>query len=100
MEIANELIPHVMKAEAASNKPSKEKVLNDPICFGHLIRFYDGICCWEEGSPTPVLHIGWAKPMVASFSKFDARVRTQLKFSGSSTFFFSSCTLFLYFLYH
>ena len=84
MEIANELIPHVMKAEAASNKSPEENVLNDPICFGHLIRFYDGICCWEEGSPTPVLHIGWAKPMVASFSKFDACVRTRLKISTLS----------------
>ena len=84
MEIANELIPHVMKAETASNKSPEDKVLNDPICFGHLIRFYDGICSWEEGSPTPVLHIGWAKPMVASFSKFDADVRAQLKFSVSS----------------
>ena len=82
MEIANELIPHVMKAEAASSNPSENSVLNDPYCFGQLIRFYDGICCWEEGSPTPVLHIGWAKPMVASFSKFDAGVRNQLKFSG------------------
>ena len=83
MEIANELIPHVMKAEAASGKSVEESVLSDPYCFGRLIRFYDGICCWEEGSPTPVLHIGWAKPMVASFSKFDAVVRNQLKFSGS-----------------
>merc|ERR1712179_29260 len=60
----------------------EESVLNDPSCFGQLIRFYDGVCCWEEGSPTPVLHIGWAKPMVASFSKFDAGVRNQMKFSG------------------
>ena len=82
MEIANELIPHVMKAEATSNKSLDHSVLNDPYSFGQLIRFYDGICCWEEGSPTPVLHIGWAKPMVASFSKFDAGVRNQMKFSG------------------
>ena len=82
MEIANELIPHVMKAESTSNKPLDHSVLNDPYSFGQLIRFYDGICCWEEGSPTPVLHIGWAKPMVASFSKFDAGVRNQMKFSG------------------
>lgn len=42
------------------------------------IRFYDGICCWEEGSPTPILHIGWAKPMVATCSKFDAEVRVKV----------------------
>lgn len=68
MEIANELIPH-------SVKTSDPGFLSDPECFAHLLRFYDGICCWEEGSATPVLHIGWARPMVATCSKFDAKTR-------------------------
>lgn len=33
---------------------------------------------WEEGSQTPVLHIGWAKPLVNTISKFDASVRSQV----------------------
>lgn len=41
-------------------------------------RFYDGICKWEEGSQTPILHIGWAKPLVSTISKFDAEVRSQV----------------------
>lgn len=41
-------------------------------------RFYDGICKWEEGSQTPILHIGWAKPLVSTISKFDAEVRAQV----------------------
>lgn len=49
--------------------------LQDPECFAHLLRFYDGICKWEEGSPTPVLHVGWATYLVQSLSRFDAQVR-------------------------
>ena len=41
-------------------------------------RFYDGLCSWEEGSATPILHIGWAKPMVATLSKFDPSVRQKV----------------------
>ena len=68
MEIANELIPHVLKSEDS-------RVINDPLCFANVLRFYDGICSWEEGSATPIMHIGWAKPMVSTCSKFDVRIR-------------------------
>lgn len=68
MEIANELIPHVLKSEDS-------RVINDPLCFANILRFYDGICSWEEGSATPIMHIGWAKPMVSTCSKFDVRIR-------------------------
>lgn len=57
---------------------SARSILKDPECFAHLLRFYDGICQWEEGSQTPVLHIGWAKPLVNTISKFDAEVRSQV----------------------
>ena len=76
MEIANELIPHVIKAE-------DPKVQNDPVCFANILRFYDGICCWEEGSTTPVMHIGWAKPMVSTCSKFDAKIRKKVELPES-----------------
>lgn len=75
MEIANELIPHAMKVASSSNNGT---LLRDPDCFAHLLRFYDGLCGWEEGSQTPVLHIGWAKPLVNTISKFDAEVRSQV----------------------
>ncbi|KDR24179.1 Menin, partial [Zootermopsis nevadensis] len=76
LEIANELIPHIMKVVSSGH--SARSILKDPECFAHLLRFYDGICQWEEGSPTPVLHIGWAKPLVNTISKFDADVRAQV----------------------
>lgn len=43
------------------------------------MRFYDGICQWEEGSQTPILHIGWAKQLCFSISKFDYDIRSQVK---------------------
>nr|CAD7400099.1 unnamed protein product [Timema poppensis] len=76
LEIANELIPHIIKSVSSGH--SAHSILKDPECFAHLLRFYDGICQWEEGSATPVLHIGWAKPLVNTISKFDAEVRAQV----------------------
>ena len=70
LEIANELIPHAVRAD--------ERLLRQPRCFAHLLRFYDGICQWEEGANTPVLHIGWARPLVNTISKFDATIRAQV----------------------
>ena len=43
-----------------------------------LLKFYDGICQWEEGSSTPVLHITWAKHFVYSMTKFDCHARENL----------------------
>merc|ERR1711962_279932 len=70
MEINNELIPHILKAD--------ENLVRDPQCFGSLLQFYDGLCSWEEDSCTPVLHIGWVKPIVKSFGAFDYSVRSKL----------------------
>ena len=70
LEIANELIPHTVRAD--------ERLLRQPRCFAYLLRFYDGICQWEEGANTPVLHIGWARPLVNTIAKFDAIIRAQV----------------------
>jgi menin len=76
MEIANELIPHIMKVVSSGH--CAHSILKDPECFADLLRLYDGICQWEEGSQTPVLHIGWAKPLVNTISKFEAEVRSKV----------------------
>jgi len=70
MEINNELIPHIFK--------TNEKLLHNPQCFFDLLQFYDGLCSWEEDSTTPVLHIGWVKPMVKSFMSFDFNIRSKI----------------------
>ncbi|XP_066252081.1 menin isoform X1 [Euwallacea similis] len=76
LEIANEHIPSIMKSESSGFEA--HTILKKPECFANLLKFYDGICQWEEGSATPVLHIGWAKPLVNTISKFDADVRAQV----------------------
>ncbi|XP_072542972.1 menin [Salminus brasiliensis] len=93
-DIANDVIPTLLKETAAAAENGGEGVegaekdqprqaaafsaLQDPECFAHLLRFYDGICKWEEGSPTPVLHVGWATYLVQSLSRFDAQIRQKV----------------------
>ncbi|XP_029141176.1 menin isoform X2 [Protobothrops mucrosquamatus] len=93
-DVANDIIPNLLKevaslADSAEEKGAGEKgeaspsqtggsALQDPECFAHLLRFYDGICKWEEGSPTPVLHVGWATFLVQSLSRFDGTVRQKV----------------------
>lgn len=61
------------------------KCIVDGVAFIHTFlffhfehRFYDGICQWEEGSQTPILHIGWAKPLVTTIGRFDCDIRSQV----------------------
>lgn len=77
LDIANEHIPQIMKTESSGH--SAKSILRDPHCFANLLRFYDGICQWEEGSHTPILHIGWAKQLCYTISKFDYDIRSQVK---------------------
>lgn len=77
LDIANEQIPQIMKTESSGH--SAKSILRDPHCFANLLRFYDGICQWEEGSHTPILHIGWAKQLCYTISKFDYDIRSQVK---------------------
>ncbi|XP_051901021.1 menin [Pristis pectinata] len=90
-DIANDIIPNLIKEMASVTETSEEHgdggtegqqgrpvpntALQDPESFAQLLRFYDGICKWEEGSSTPVLHVGWATFLVQSISKFDGQVR-------------------------
>lgn len=82
LEIANELIPHIIKVvNSGGCEPSglcATPLLQDAHCFASLLKFYDGLCAWEEESPTPVLHIGWARPLVSTISKFLYSVRASV----------------------
>ncbi|XP_014379930.1 menin, partial [Alligator sinensis] len=93
-DIANDVIPNLLKEVASLAEPPEDRgpgerpegspaqgggsALQDPECFAHLLRFYDGICKWEEGSPTPVLHVGWATFLVQSLGRFDGQVRQEV----------------------
>lgn len=59
-------------------------LLYSPESYANFLRFYDGICEWEEDSPTPVLHITWAKQLVFSISKFDHSVRIGVDLKGEN----------------
>lgn len=53
----------------------RSTLVYDTDSYANFLKFYDGICQWEEDSPTPVLHTVWAKQFVFSLGKFDASVR-------------------------
>jgi len=74
LEIANEIIPQILRMD------QHDCVLtSDPAAYAQLLRFYDGLCCWEEDSQTPVLHITWATHMLSSISKFSVEARTSVE---------------------
>ena len=74
LEIANDIIPQILRMEHSSRQLTR-----DPAAYALLLRFYDGLCCWEEDSQTPVLHITWATHMLSSIGKFDSEARTSVK---------------------
>ena len=75
LEIANDLIPYIVKTGSTGESRVAASVLQDPECYSYVLRFYDGICKWEEDSATPILHITWAKHFIASVTKFAQEAR-------------------------
>jgi len=91
LEIANEIIPNVIRLSCASStgpappSPSSQPpLLSDPESYANLLRFYDGICKWEEGSSMPVVHIVWANHMGTSLAKFDIKAREKVDIEKST----------------
>lgn len=63
------------ESNAATKTPN---LTEDPRFFTLVLQFYDGVCLWEEGSHTPVLHADWAKKLVQSISRFSPNCRSAL----------------------
>lgn len=96
LEIANEMIPNVMRTSSGDQSATattgsvaeilppteqstdKLPLTSDPECYAMVLQFYDGLCEWEEGSSTPVLHITWAQHALYSLGRFDFRARANL----------------------
>ncbi|KAH9515108.1 Menin [Bulinus truncatus] len=79
LEISNELIPNIVKAVSLNTLDRAQmNILYNPEVYADILRFYDGICEWEEGSSTPVLHVGWAQHLTFSLNKFDPRTRAKI----------------------
>nr|CAB3227494.1 menin-like [Phallusia mammillata] len=66
IDIANDLIPTSLRGGQLGE---------DKECYFDVIRFYDGVCLWEEGSSTPILHSWWARYFTLSVSRFPSVVR-------------------------
>lgn len=82
-EIANDFIPNILKMSSATNTENgavdkNSNLADNPSFLSLVLQFYDGICLWEEGSHTPVLHADWAKKLVQSLSKFSPICRSAL----------------------
>ncbi|XP_033103423.1 uncharacterized protein LOC117106181 [Anneissia japonica] len=73
LDIAFELIPNIVKE--FSHSVTQNSPLCDPECYAYFLQFFDGLCKWEEGSVTPVLHITWSKKFIGVVSKFASGVR-------------------------
>jgi len=57
---------------------SASSVTRDPESFAQLLKIFDGICEWEEGSKFPVVHIVWAKAWATAINKFDSSIRRRV----------------------
>lgn len=83
LQVANDLIPSMLKVLTAGGlepgKVSTKPSLQDPECLALILKFYDNICVWEEGSSTPVLHIKWARNFIATVLKFSSIIRSKIK---------------------
>jgi len=99
LEIANEMIPNVMRMSSgdqcagtaadvlppANDSVDKLPLTSDPDCYAMVLQFYDGMCEWEEGSSTPVLHITWAQHALYSLGRFDFKARANLTLRSATT---------------
>ena len=102
LEIANEMIPNVMRTSSgdqsvntaagsivAEQPPTEHSadqlpLTSDPECYAMVLQFYDGLCEWEEGSSTPVLHITWAQHALYSLGRFDFKARANLTLKSAT----------------
>ena len=103
LEIANEMIPNVMRTSSGDQStitatgsvtaeipPTEHStdalpLTSDPECYAMVLQFYDGLCEWEEGSSTPVLHITWAQHALYSLGRFDFKARANLMLKSATT---------------
>lgn len=82
-EVANDLIPGIFRELDSGvlepGKVTKKQFLEDPECLALILKFYDNVCCWEEGSSTPVLHVGWAGKFFTNVHHFEYVTRSKIK---------------------
>ena len=83
-EVANIFFPEIVKNykkelfASATDSPEKN-FFNLSQNLVNIIRFYDGVCLWEEGSTGTVIHSEWAKNFSRVLSLFPQDVRATCK---------------------
>ena len=77
-DIATVHIPSVVKRTLTPD--TAQLVCDDIFSLCYIVQFLDGICCWEEGSSTPVLHITWAERFLPVFSAFSYEIRKRITY--------------------
>ncbi|VDP78167.1 unnamed protein product [Echinostoma caproni] len=97
LEVATQLMPHMFRYAAEASRSCSEgavdtdpdgclyqpeNILDDPQCLAYLLAFYDNLCLWEEGSPVPVLHVGWVDKLMVNLTRFSQRARRLLRLSA------------------
>ncbi|CAK8678313.1 unnamed protein product [Clavelina lepadiformis] len=76
IDIANDLIPQALKEDLS--------LCGDADCYRDILRFYDGICLWEEDSSTPVLHSWWARHFTFTIGRFQPSAKESIKITDSA----------------
>ncbi|CAH8680719.1 unnamed protein product [Schistosoma rodhaini] len=99
LEIATHLMPQMFRSASENSHFCSEgsvdtdpdgclyqpdNILDDPHCLSYLLSFYDHLCLWEEGSPVPVLHVGWVDKLMVNLTRFTQRARRHLCLSVAS----------------
>ncbi|CAH8668569.1 unnamed protein product [Schistosoma curassoni] len=99
LEIATHLMPQMFRSASENSHFCSEglvdtdpdgclyqpdNILDDPHCLSYLLSFYDHLCLWEEGSPVPVLHVGWVDKLMVNLTRFTQRARRHLCLSIAS----------------
>lgn len=75
LDIITAHVPRILKENAGLSTISA--------VFRSLVLLYDGVCAWDEEGGTPLLHVGWAKPMASCLAKFTTSARTSLTFHSA-----------------
>ncbi|XP_065058115.1 menin-like isoform X2 [Rhopilema esculentum] len=80
-EIANTFFPEIvkycrnLKTKSNSDAPESEYFASEEN-LTNIIKFFDGICLWEEGGSTTVVHAEWAKNFLKLLNSFSFEIRT------------------------
>lgn len=87
-DIAHSKLPYIAKHPHpllfSSNQMCREDFLSDQENYENVLKFYDGLCKWEEQGSTQILHTIWASKFLAVITKFSSSLRANIKVEKGS----------------